>query len=119
MKLITPPNEIDLNDFSENKENPHVLYGLPKEIYYCKKCVISNQRPNSAIEYEHTKETKKKTINFNDDGICDACKYAELKNNSNYDDSTGPNNDTVLLKYQNPLISGRTGSIEYNITYGV
>ena len=45
--------------------------------------------------------------------------FAELKNNSNYDDSTGPNNDTVLLKYQNPLISGRTGSIEYNITYGV
>jgi hypothetical protein len=45
--------------------------------------------------------------------------FAELKNNSNYDDSTGPNNDTVLLKYQNPLISGRIGSIEYNITYGV
>ncbi len=45
--------------------------------------------------------------------------FAELKNNSNYDDSTGPNNDTVLLTYQNPLISGRTGSIEYNITYGV
>ena len=45
--------------------------------------------------------------------------FAELKNNSNYDDSTGPNNDTLLLKYQNPLISGSTGSIEYSITYGV
>ena len=45
--------------------------------------------------------------------------FAELKNNSNYDDSTGPNNDTLLLKYQNPLISGATGSIEYSITYGV
>jgi hypothetical protein len=45
--------------------------------------------------------------------------FAELKDNSNYDDSTGPNNDTVLLKYQNPIISGRTGTIEYSITYGV
>jgi hypothetical protein len=45
--------------------------------------------------------------------------FAELKNNSNYDDSTGPNNDTLLLKYQNPLTSGSTGSIEYSITYGV
>ena len=45
--------------------------------------------------------------------------FAELKNNSNYDDSAGPNNDTLLLKYQNPLISGATGSIEYSITYGV
>ena len=45
--------------------------------------------------------------------------FAELKNNSNYDDSTGPNNDTLLLQYQNPLISGSTGSIEYSITYGV
>jgi hypothetical protein len=45
--------------------------------------------------------------------------FAELKNNSNYDDSAGPNNDTLLLKYQNPLISGAIGSIEYNITYGV
>jgi hypothetical protein len=45
--------------------------------------------------------------------------FAELKNNSNYDDSAGPNNDTLLLKYQNPLISGSTGSIEYSITYGV
>ena len=45
--------------------------------------------------------------------------FAELKDNSNYDDSAGPNNDTLLLKYQNPLISGSTGSIEYSITYGV
>jgi hypothetical protein len=45
--------------------------------------------------------------------------FAELKDNSNYDDSTGPNNYTVLLRYQNPIISGRTGTIEYSITYGV
>ena len=29
------------------------LYGLPEKIEYCKKCVISNQRPNSAVEYRN------------------------------------------------------------------
>lgn len=56
-------------------------YGLPGEVLYCKKCVISNQRPNSAVEYEHTAESKKKTIHFDEEGICDACRYAERKKN--------------------------------------
>ena len=47
---------------------------------YCKKCVISNQRPNSAVEYNHTKHSKKSTIFFDEDGVCDACKFAEKKN---------------------------------------
>lgn len=55
-------------------------YGLPKEIRFCKRCVISNQRPNSAIEYQHTKASKKTTIAFDKDGICDACRVAERKN---------------------------------------
>ena len=40
--------------------------------------------------------------------------FAELKDNDN---DSGI--DTALLQYQNPLISGSTGSIEYSITYGV
>lgn len=54
-------------------------YGLPEEVFFCKRCVISNQRPNSSIEFKHTKNEKKKTIAFNDDGVCDACKFAEYK----------------------------------------
>jgi N-acetyl sugar amidotransferase len=56
-----------------------VKYGLPAEVQFCKKCVISNQRPNSAIEFKHTKETKKETIHFDEEGVCDACRYAERK----------------------------------------
>jgi N-acetyl sugar amidotransferase len=37
---------------------------LPKEVKFCKKCVISNQRPR---------------IQFNEDGICNPCLYAERK----------------------------------------
>jgi N-acetyl sugar amidotransferase len=54
-------------------------YGLPREVRFCRRCVISNQRPNSDIEYKHTSETKKKTINFDGNGVCDACRLAEQK----------------------------------------
>lgn len=37
---------------------------LPKEIKFCKRCVVSNQRPR---------------IDFDDEGICGACRYANIK----------------------------------------
>jgi N-acetyl sugar amidotransferase len=54
-------------------------YGLPTQVRFCKRCVISNQRPNSSVEYAHTKASKKQTINFDAEGICDACRTAERK----------------------------------------
>lgn len=55
------------------------FYGLPADVKFCKLCVISNQRPNSSIEFKHTKHALKQTIAFDDEGICDACKFAERK----------------------------------------
>ena len=56
-----------------------IKYGLPAEVKFCRTCVISNQRPNSAVEYQHTSDSRKQTIHFDEDGICDACKVAEQK----------------------------------------
>lgn len=56
-----------------------IKYGLPAEVSFCRNCVISNQRPSSSVEFKHTKESKKATIAFDDEGICDACRYAEQK----------------------------------------
>lgn len=56
-------------------------FGLPAEVKFCKQCVISNQRPNSAVEFKHTTKTKKETIHFDKDGVCDACRVAETKKN--------------------------------------
>jgi len=70
----------------ENLPLIEAKYGLPKDVFFCKKCVISNQRPNSAVEYKHTSKTKKGTINFDENGICDACHVAESKKNINWDD---------------------------------
>jgi N-acetyl sugar amidotransferase len=54
-------------------------YGLPRDVAFCKKCVISNQRPNSSVEYAHTRDSKKGTIYFDTEGVCDACRFTELK----------------------------------------
>lgn len=40
---------------------------------------MSNQRPASEIEFKHNIETKKRTLHIGDDGICDACRYAVIK----------------------------------------
>lgn len=65
-----------------NSKPMEVKYGLPQEIKFCKRCVISNQRPNSAVEYAHMAETKKTTIFFDENGVCDACLFAEKKKNT-------------------------------------
>ena len=54
-------------------------FGLPENVVFCKRCVISNQRPNSTVEFKHIKDEKKATIDFDNHGVCDACRYQEVK----------------------------------------
>ena len=62
------------------------MYNLPTKVIFCKMCVMSNQRPSSIPEFFHTKERKKaKYLNIDKtDGICDACKQNNIKNNINW-----------------------------------
>jgi N-acetyl sugar amidotransferase len=55
--LLFPP------DYTLDKQ----LDKLPKEVKFCKKCVVSNQRPR---------------IIFDEEGVCSACRYAEEKESS-------------------------------------
>ena len=82
MDIIPYPAPVDLSCFTSTRENPETLYGLPREVKFCSSCVISNQRPNSAVEYKHTAQTKKATIHFNENDVCDACKFTERKRHS-------------------------------------
>jgi N-acetyl sugar amidotransferase len=66
------------------EEKLEAKYGLPEEVIFCKKCVISNQRPASAVEFKHTLSAGHKTMNIGEDGICDACKFAEKKEQINW-----------------------------------
>ena len=79
MSLISYPASIDKSKFAPDASQLTAKYGLPESVQFCAKCVISNQRPNSAVEYKHTKESKKTTIHFDADGVCDACNYTAKK----------------------------------------
>ena len=70
-------NGSDLDETSSIEQEGY--YGLPSKVEFCANCVISNQRPNSAIEFEHTSASKKSTINLDENGICDACRLAKDK----------------------------------------
>lgn len=54
-------------------------FGLPTNVIFCKHCVISNQRPSSSVEFKHKKNEKKITIGFDEEGVCDACRFHEKK----------------------------------------
>jgi N-acetyl sugar amidotransferase len=82
MEKISSPHPVNLDKFSQDPDKLEIKYGLPQMVRFCRICVISNQRPNSAVEYEHKKETKKQTIHLDENGICDACKVAERKKNT-------------------------------------
>lgn len=69
------------------------FYNLPSKIIFCSKCVMSNQRPSSISEFKHDqKRTLGKYLNISD-GVCDACKYAEIKKNIDW-----KKRETELLK---------------------
>lgn len=55
-------------------------YGLPSEVKFCSRCVMSNQRPNSAIEFRHTIHSRKTTLALDAASVCDACRVADSKN---------------------------------------
>lgn len=54
-----------------------VKYGLPRKVKFCKICCITNQRPCSVNEYSHAPDSKKRTIVFDQEGICAACRNKE------------------------------------------
>ena len=61
-----------------------VYFGLPSKVKFCKKTLISNQRPSSEIEFKHNKKTKKKTLHIDKNFISDTWKYSRIKKKINY-----------------------------------
>ncbi len=63
----------------EKENKTQAKYGLPERVIFCKRCVMSNQRPSSSLEYKHSRTYQHRTLHFNESGVCDACRYAEQK----------------------------------------
>ena len=64
--------------------NSQTYYGLPADVIFCKRCVMSNQRPSSTAEFKHTTDRKATTLHIDSSGICDACRYAKIKDEINW-----------------------------------
>jgi N-acetyl sugar amidotransferase len=79
MDAFKTRHHLDEDRFAPGLNRPQALYGLPEKVAFCASCVVSNQRPNSAVEFEHTRQSKKTTIRFDASGVCDACRAAEAK----------------------------------------
>lgn len=67
-------------------DSPTVKHGLPPEVIYCKRCVMSNQRPATHREFDKKQTADTPTSAFGADGICDACRYTEFKKTINWDE---------------------------------
>ncbi len=59
----------------------------PTEVKFCKKCVVSNQRPR---------------IVFDDEGVCSACRYAEHKRSGIDWDARGKEFKELLDRFRSP-----------------
>ncbi|MFA6314398.1 MAG: N-acetyl sugar amidotransferase [Sterolibacterium sp.] len=82
---IRPSQATNQERFNRPEHELEVLYGLPREVRFCKLCNMSNQLPLSANEYAHTKDSKKSTLSFDDDGVCHACRFNQLKETGEID----------------------------------
>ena len=63
------------------------LFNLPKKVIFCKKCVMSNQRPASVPEFRHTRNRDgAKYMKIDSKGVCDACNQAATKKLIDWDE---------------------------------
>lgn len=67
MKKLIIPKEVGKLETDSAGNYKGIANVTNKEVKFCKKCVISNQRPRITID---------------EDGICSACKFAEIKHNN-------------------------------------
>ena len=87
MEKIPRYVDIDYSKYAPDlpEEQREAYYGLPKHVQFCKECVMSNQKPNSCYEFEHTIDSIKKTMVIQEDGVCDACHACHNKANGHID----------------------------------
>ena len=76
---IGPSQSTNRARFSVAVNELEVLYGLPRLVRFCKLCNMSNQQPMSSNEYVHGIASKKTTLSFDDEGVCNACRFNKLK----------------------------------------
>lgn len=117
-KKLENPDQFTSSDTSKTKPK----YGLSKTVLYCKNCIMSNQRPNMCAEHEHNLETKKDTIGFNKDGLCQACELKDKKKEIDWDQRK-EELENLLSKYRSKdgsydvLVPGSGGKDSFYVAH--
>jgi len=74
----------------ETAEKRETYYGLPETIVFCNRCVMSNQRPASTPEFRNDAINQRKVgLHIDEQGVCDACRFAELKDEIDWEAREG------------------------------
>jgi N-acetyl sugar amidotransferase len=79
MAIFPKTRKIDFAEFQTPNDSRAAKYGLPSNVTFCQRCVTSNQKPISAIEFQHTAASIKQAIHLDETNICDACRVTEKK----------------------------------------
>jgi N-acetyl sugar amidotransferase len=79
MVIFPKTRKIDFAEFQTPNDSRAAKYGLPSNVTFCQRCVTSNQKPISAIEFQHTAASVKQAIHLDETNICDACRVTERK----------------------------------------
>ena len=83
MVLYHYPQPVDRTPFRADHPD-QALYGLPRQVKFCRSCVISNQRPSSTAEFKNDGKAPKQVIHFDAQGVCDACRVKDQKSAINW-----------------------------------
>ena len=52
------------SNLANNDDALEVFYGLPKDVQFCCRCVISNQRPSSVVERKNIGKCLKQGLDW-------------------------------------------------------
>src|SRR5689334_19189786 len=78
--FLRRPRRRGMSDSTRGPGQPlEAKYGLPPNVVFCKRCVMSNQRPASYPEFKHKPDRKVPSLHIDADGVCDACRFADTK----------------------------------------
>ena len=79
MAIFPKTRVVNHAEFQTTDDSRAAKYGLPSTVTFCQRCVTSNQKPISAIEFQHTAASVKQAIHLDETNICDACRVTERK----------------------------------------
>jgi N-acetyl sugar amidotransferase len=79
MAIFPKTRKTNFAEFQSPVDSRMAKYGLPSHVTFCQRCVTSNQKPISAIEFQHTAASVKQAIHLDETNICDACRVTEKK----------------------------------------